>query len=120
MTKKTFLFVCLLGTLAPDTHAYNHTIPMECAVTVEEGEKLPLQVKKNEKEIGHGVPEPKTLTIIPKVTKQNKTKHYISLLLATDVLSVCYRTTTSAMKWKLQGAHSPSPTYSLAYTNCRL
>lgn len=29
MTKKTFLFVCLLGTLAPDTHAYNYTIPKE-------------------------------------------------------------------------------------------
>ena len=28
MTKKTFLFVCLLGTLAPDTHAYNYTIPV--------------------------------------------------------------------------------------------
>ena len=28
MTKKTFLFVCLLSSSAPDIHAYNHRIPV--------------------------------------------------------------------------------------------
>ena len=32
MTKKTFLFVCLLSSFAPGTHADNLTIPLECTI----------------------------------------------------------------------------------------
>ena len=68
MTKKTFLFVCLLGTLAPGTHAYNLTIPVECTISVEEGDKLPLQIKKDKKEVGNGEPNRKNLILIPEVS----------------------------------------------------
>ena len=79
MTKKTFLFVCLLGTLASGTHAYNYTIPVECAVSVEEGDKLPLQIKRDENEINNsGEPNPKSLTLIPGVTLQNWTLNFIT------------------------------------------
>ena len=77
MTKKTFLFVCLLGTLAPGTHAYNLTIPMECTISVEEGEKLPLQIKKNEDEVNsYGKPDQRTL--IPEVVLQGNTLRFIT------------------------------------------
>lgn len=77
MTKKTFLFVCLLSSFAPGTHAYNYTNPMEYAVSVEEGEKLPLQIKKNEGEVNNsGIPNPKTL--IPEVTLQGNTLRFIT------------------------------------------
>lgn len=78
MTKKTFLFVCLLGTLAPGTHAYNHRNPVNCVVSVEEGEKLPLHIKKDKEEVGNGEPNPKSLTLIPEVTLQNRTLHFIT------------------------------------------
>lgn len=78
MTKKTFLFVCLLGTLAPDIHAYNYTIPTKYAVSVEEGERLPLQVKKNEKEIGNGEPDKKGIIFIPEVILQDNVLRFIT------------------------------------------
>ena len=78
MTKKTFLFVCLLGLFAPDTHAYNYTIPMEYAVSVEEGDKLPLQIKKDKKEEGNGEPNRKNLILIPEVTLEEDVLHFIT------------------------------------------
>ena len=78
MTKKTFLFVCLLGTLAPGTHAYIHTHTIECAVAVEEGDKLPLQIKKDKEEEGNGVPEPKTIILIPEVILQDNVLRFIT------------------------------------------
>ena len=77
MTKKTFLFACLLGTLAPDTHSYNYTIPMEYAVSVEEGETLPLQVKKDEKEM-IGKPDKKGIIFIPEVFLQDNVLRFIT------------------------------------------
>ena len=77
MTKKTFLFVCLLGLFAPDTHAYNYTIPMEYAVSVEEGEKLPLQIKKNEGEVNNSG-KPNRRTLIPEVVLQGNTLRFIT------------------------------------------
>ena len=77
MTKKTFLFVCLLSSFAPGTHAYNHTYTMECGVAADEGEKLPLQIRKNKIEINNsGKPEPKTL--IPEVVLQGNTLQFIT------------------------------------------
>lgn len=78
MTKKTFLFVCLLSSFAPGTHAYNYTIPVECAVSVEEGDKLPLQIKKDKEEEGNGVPEPKTIILIPEVILQDNVLRFIT------------------------------------------
>ena len=77
MTKKTFLFVCLLGTLAPGTHAYNYTIPVECAVSVEEGEKLPLKIKIDEKEM-IGKPDKKGIIFIPEVFLQDNVLRFIT------------------------------------------
>lgn len=78
MTKKTFLFVCLLGTLAPDTHAYNYTIPMEYAVSVEEGDKLPLQIKRDENETVVGKPNKKDIISIPDVILQDNVLRFIT------------------------------------------
>lgn len=78
MTKKTFLFVCLLGSFAPGTHAYNLTIPVECTVSVEEGDKLPLQIKKDKEEEGNGEPEPKTIILIPEVILQDNVLRFIT------------------------------------------
>ena len=78
MTKKTFLFVCLLGTLAPGTHAYNYTIPVECAVSVEEGDKLPLQIKKDKEEEGNGKPNKKGIIFIPEVILQDNVLRFIT------------------------------------------
>ena len=81
MTKKTFLFVCLLSSFAPGTHAYNaynYTIPVEYAFSVEEGDKLPLQIKKDKEEEGNGVPEPKTIILIPEVILQDNVLRFIT------------------------------------------
>ena len=76
--KKIFISVCLLGLFAPDTHAYNYTIPVECAVSVEEGDKLPLQIKKDKKEEGNGEPNRKNLILIPEVTLEEDVLHFIT------------------------------------------
>lgn len=78
MTQKTFLFVCLLGSFAPGTHAYNLTIPVECTVSVEEGDKLPLQIKKDKEEEGNGEPDSKTIIPTPNVTLRENTLHFIT------------------------------------------
>lgn len=78
MTKKTFLFVCLLGSFAPGTHAYNLTIPVECTISVEEGDKLPLQIKKDKEEEGNGEPDSKTIIPTPNVTLRENTLHFIT------------------------------------------
>lgn len=78
MTKKTFLFVCLLGSFASGTHAYNLTIPVECTVSVEEGDKLPLQIKKDKEEEGNGEPDSKTIIPTPNVTLRENTLHFIT------------------------------------------
>lgn len=76
MTKKTFLFACLLGLFAPSAHAYIHTHTIECAVAVEEGETLPLQIKKNEDELTNGKPDRRT--IIPEVVLHGNALHFIT------------------------------------------
>ena len=78
MTKKTFLFVCLLSSFAPGTHAYNLTIPVECTISVEERDKLPLQIKKDKEEEGNGEPDSKTIIPTPNVTLRENTLHFIT------------------------------------------
>ena len=77
MTKKTFLFACLLGLFVPSTRAYNHRNPVNCAVSVEEGETLPLQVKKDEKEM-IGKPDKKGIIFIPEVFLQDNVLRFIT------------------------------------------
>lgn len=74
--KKIFISVCLLGLFTPGTHAYNLKTPMECAVAVEKGETLPLQIKKNENELTHGEPDQRTL--IPEVALHGNALHFIT------------------------------------------
>ena len=76
--KKIFISVCLLGLFAPGTHAYNYTIPVECAVSVEEGDKLPLQIKKDKEEEGNGKPNKKGIISIPEVILQDNVLRFIT------------------------------------------
>lgn len=74
MTKKTFLFVCLLGMFASGTRAHQYTPEHVSVLTMEEGKKLPLRAKTNTDD--NGEPEPRTL--IPEVTLQGNTLHFIT------------------------------------------
>ena len=74
MTKKTFLFACLLGMFAPGTRAHQYTPEHVSVLTMEEGKKLPLRAKTNTDD--NGEPEPRTL--IPEVTLQGNTLHFIT------------------------------------------
>lgn len=74
MTKKTFLLSCLLGMFASGTRAYQNTSEFVSVLTMEEGEKLPLRIKIINKD--NGKPNPRTL--IPEVTLQGNTLHFIT------------------------------------------
>ena len=74
MTKKTFLFACLLGMFASGTRAYQNTSEFVSVLTMEEGEKLPLRAKTKTKDNG----EPPKRTPIPEVTLQGNTLHFIT------------------------------------------
>lgn len=56
MTKKTFLFACLLGMFASGTRAHQYTPEHVSVLTMEEGKKLPLRAKTNTDD--NGEPEP--------------------------------------------------------------
>ena len=74
MTKKTFLFACLLGMFVSGTRAHQYTPEHVSVLTMEEGKKLPLRAKTNTDD--NGKPEPRTL--IPEVTLQGNTLHFIT------------------------------------------
>ena len=74
MTKKTFLFACLLGAFAPGTRAHQYTPKHVSVLTMEEGKKLLLHEKTNSED--NGKPEPRTL--IPEVTLQGNRLHFIT------------------------------------------
>ena len=54
------------------------TIPVECAVSVEEGDKLPLQIKKDKEEEGNGKPNKKGIIFIPEVILQDNVLRFIT------------------------------------------
>ncbi len=98
--KKTFIAICLLGSIAPLTHAHystpmvkNHAVSTQ---TMEEGKKLPLRKKGNPINNNEN-PIPRTLILIPEVTMQGNTLHFITpcdgyeLRLVEDE-EVCYST----------------------------
>lgn len=72
--KKILISACLLGLFAPSTHAYSLTNPVECAVSVEEGEKLPLRAKTNTDDNG----ESNRRELIPEIILQGNTLRFIT------------------------------------------
>ena len=77
MKSKTILAICLLGMFAPCSWAYYRLSENIPTLTMDEGDKLPLQKKKNEDEINNnGEPEPRIL--IPEVTLQDRALHFIT------------------------------------------
>ena len=95
MTTKTFIAICLFGLCVPCGYAYQSSPEFISIFSMEEEEKLPLQIKKNENEIPHGKPDRRTL--IPEVTLQNRELSFITpcngcifRLVQNDI--VCYST----------------------------
>lgn len=74
MTKKTFLLTCLLGMFAPGTRAHQYTPKHVSVLTMEEGKKLLLHEKTSTNDNG----EPNPRTLIPEVTLQGNTLHFIT------------------------------------------
>lgn len=75
MKTKTFLTICLLGLFAPCSHAHYSSCENIPTLLVEENEKLPLKIKEININTG-GKPNPRTL--IPEVTLQGNTLHFIT------------------------------------------
>ncbi len=77
MKSKTILTICLLGMFAPCSRAHYSFSEKIPTLIMDEGDKLPLQIKKNEDEINNsGKPNPRTL--IPEVLLQENTLHFIT------------------------------------------
>ena len=76
MKRILIALICLIGYLTPFIHAYDNSSFLTINISDGEGEKLPLQIKKDEKENGNGKPEPRTL--IPEATLQGNTLHFIT------------------------------------------
>ena len=77
MKSKTILTICLLGMFAPCSRAHYRLSENIPTLIMDEGDKLPLQIKKNEDEINNnGEPEPRIL--IPEVTLQDRALHFIT------------------------------------------
>ena len=75
--KRNFIaFICLISFLTPYIHAYDNSSFLTINISDGEGEKLPLQIKKDEKENGNGKPEPRTF--IPEVSLQGNTLCFIT------------------------------------------
>ena len=76
MKRILIALICQIGFLTPYIHAYDNNSFLTINISDGEGEKLPLQIKKDEKENENGKPEPRTL--IPEVTLQGNTLHFIT------------------------------------------
>ena len=76
MKRILIALICLIGYLTPYIHAYDNSSFLTINISDGEGEKLPLQIKKDEKENGNGEPDRRTL--IPEVTLQGNTLHFIT------------------------------------------
>lgn len=74
MKRILITFVCLIGLHVPYTYAYSSTSFLTIKMYDGDGEKLPLQIKTNPEH--NGKPEPRTL--IPEVTLQGNTLHFIT------------------------------------------
>ena len=76
MKRILIALICLIGYLTPFIHAYDNSSFLNINISDGEGEKLPLQIKKDEKENGNGEPDRRTL--IPEATLQGNTLHFIT------------------------------------------
>ena len=77
MKSKTILTICFLGMFVPCSRAHYRLSENIPTLIMDEGDKLPLQIKKNEDEINNnGEPEPRIL--IPEVTLQDRALHFIT------------------------------------------
>ena len=76
MKSKTILTICLLGILSPCTHAQVFIESNISIRTTEEEKQLPLRKKTNNNETDNGEPDRRTL--IPEVTLQGNTLHFIT------------------------------------------
>ena len=74
MKRILIALICLIGFLTPYIHAYDNSSFLTINISDGEGEKLPLQIKTNPEH--NGEPEPRTL--IPEVTLQGNTLHFIT------------------------------------------
>ena len=74
MKRILIALICLIGFLTPYIHAYDNSSFLTINISDGEGEKLPLQIKTNPEH--NGKPEPRTL--IPEVTLQGNTLHFIT------------------------------------------
>lgn len=74
MKRILIALICLIGFLTPYIHAYDNNSFLTINISDGEGEKLPLQIKTNPEH--NGKPEPRTL--IPEVTLQGNTLHFIT------------------------------------------
>lgn len=73
--KRNFIaFICLISFLTPYSHAYNNSSSLTINISDGEGEKLPLQIKTNPEHNG----KPDRRTLIPEVTLQGNTLHFIT------------------------------------------
>ena len=75
MTKKTFLLTCLLGMFASGIHAYQGAPKSGFTFTIEEKKELPFKIKWNTPG-NNGKPIKRT--IVPEVTLQGNTLHFIT------------------------------------------
>ena len=75
MKSKTILAICLLGMFAPCSRAHYSSCENTPTLLVEENEKLPLKIKEININT-EGEPEPRVL--IPEVTLQGNTLHFIT------------------------------------------
>lgn len=75
MKSKTILTICLLGMFAPCSHAHYSSCENIPTLIMEEEEKLPLKIKEININTGG---EPDRRTLIPEVTLQGNTLHFIT------------------------------------------
>ena len=76
MKRILIALICLIGFLTPYIQAYENNSFLTINISDGEGEKLPLQIKKDEKENENGKPEPRTF--IPEVSLQGNTLCFIT------------------------------------------
>ena len=77
MKTKTILTICLLGMFAPCSRAHYSLSENIPTLIMDEGDKLPLQIKKNEGEINNNG-EPDQRSLIPEVALQGNILQFIT------------------------------------------
>ena len=77
MKSKTILTICFLGMFAPCSRAHYRLSENIPTLIMDEGDKLPLQIKKNEGEINNNG-EPDQRSLIPEVALQGNILQFIT------------------------------------------